>query len=185
MDDSSIVELYWSRSEHAIAETAKKYGKYCFSIAYNVLANSEDAEECVNDTYLKAWDSLPPQRPAILMTFLGKLTRNLSISRWRARNAAKRGGGEITLALEELNECVAATQTAESACMQKETVRAFRLFLDNLPETERNVFLRRYFFLDPIASIARDFGFTEGKVKSMLYRTRLKLRSHLEMEELI
>ncbi len=185
MDDKSIVDLYWSRSENAIAETDKKYGKYCFRIAYNVLASNEDAEESVNDTYMKAWETIPPRCPSVLTAFLGRITRNISISRWRARSAAKRGGGEITIALEELDECIAHRQSVESAFLYQETVRAFRKFLDTLPSTERDVFLRRYFFLDPVASISEDFGFSQSKVKSMLYRTRLKLRSVLEMEELI
>ncbi len=185
MDDKCIVDLYWNRSENAISETDKKYGRYCFSIAYNVLANNEDAEESVNDTYMKAWNSMPPHRPSALMTFLGKITRTISISRWRARSAAKRGGGEITLALDELDECIAHKQNAETEFMYKETVRAFRAFLDTLPNTERDIFLRRYFLLDPIASISDDFGFSQSKVKSMLYRIRIKLRSHLEMEDLI
>lgn len=185
MDDQSIVDLYWKRSENAIAETDKKYGRYCFSIAYNVLANNEDAEESVNDTYMKTWNNLPPQRPAVLITFLGRITRNISISRWRARKAAKRGGGEIILALDELDECIANGQNVEEKYIQEETAGVFRRFLDTLPDTERDVFLRRYFLLDSVASIAEDFGFSQSKVKSMLYRTRLKLRSRLEMEELI
>lgn len=185
MDDQSIVDLFWKRSENAIAETDKKYGRYCFSIAYNVLANNEDAEESVNDTYMKTWNNLPPQRPAVLITFLGRITRNISISRWRARKAAKRGGGEIILALDELDECIANGQNVEEKYIQEETAGVFRRFLDTLPDTERDVFLRRYFLLDSVASIAEDFGFSQSKVKSMLYRTRLKLRSRLEMEELI
>lgn len=185
MDDSRIVELYWARSEDAIAQTEQKYGKYCFRIAHNILANREDAEESVNDTYLKTWNSLPPQRPAALAAFLGRLTRNLSISRWRARTAAKRGGGEITLALEELDECIAAKQTAESEFLYHETVHAVQQFLDALPETQRDVFLRRYFFLDSVASIGKDFGFSQSKVKSMLFHTRKKLRAQLQKEDLI
>lgn len=185
MDDQSIVDLYWKRSEDAIAQTDKKYGKYCFSIAYNVLANNEDAEESVNDTYMKAWNNLPPQRPTVLITFLGRITRNISISRWRARKAVKRGGGEIILALDELDECIANGQNVEAKYIYEETVGTFRRFLDTLPDTERDVFLRRYFLLDSIASIAEDFDFSQSKVKSMLYRTRLKLRSRLEMEDLI
>ena len=185
MDDKQIVDLYWSRSESAISETASKYGGYCYSIAYNVLANNEDAEESVSDTYLAAWNRLPPHRPAILSTFLGKITRYISISRWRERSAYKRGGDEMTLALEELAECVADSQTVESAYAYKETVRAFNRFLDTLPETERNVFLRRYWCLDTVGDIARSFGFSQRKVSSMLHRTRQKLRKNLEKEGLL
>ena len=113
MDDKNIVQLYWERSEQAIVETDSKYGAYCYSIAYNALANNEDAEESVSDTYMAAWNKLPPHRPSILATFLGKITRRISIDRWRNLNRAKRGGGEVTLALEELEQCVAGSHDVE------------------------------------------------------------------------
>lgn len=182
MDDKSIVELYWQRSENAISETDHKYGSYCFRIAYNVLANREDAEESVSDTYLAAWNKLPPHRPSILSTFLGKITRNISISRWRAQSAGKRGGGEILLALEELEDCVDGKQNVERTCETRELTRVLNQFLDTLPEMQRNIFLRRYWFLDPIGDIAESFGFTQSKVTSMLHRTRGKLRKQLEKE---
>lgn len=185
MDDQSIVALYWDRSEQAIAETDRKYGAYCHSIAYHALANNEDAEESVSDTYMAAWNQLPPHRPAILATFLGKITRRISINRWKAKNTAKRGGGQITLALEELDDCVDGKQDIESAYESNELVWAFNRFLDTLPETERDVFLRRYWFFDPIADIAESFGFTQSKVTSMLYRTRGKLRKQLEKESFL
>lgn len=185
MDDNGIIELYWKRSEQAISETAVKYGGYCYRIAYQVLCDREDAKESVNDTYLAAWDNLPPHRPSVLTAFLGKMTRRISIDRWRERTAAKRGGGEIALALDELGECVAAQGDVEGEFLRKETVRAFNAFLDTLPETERDVFLRRYFSLDSVRDIAQRFGFTESKVTAMLHRTRTKLRSHLEKEELL
>ena len=182
MDDTAIIDLYWERSGDAISETAKKYGNFCYSIAYNVLNCREDAEESVNDTYMAAWEQMPPQRPAVLSAFLAKITRNLAISRWRRSTAAKRGGGEIVLALEELNGCAAEGQNVESIYLYKETIGVFRDFLKMLSKTERSVFLRRYWFLDPIADIARDFGFSQSKVKSMLMRTRNKLRMRLETE---
>lgn len=182
MDDSKIVDLYWQRSEKAIAETDRKYGSYCFKIAHNILANNQDAEESVSDTYVAAWNKLPPHRPAVLSTFLGKITRNISVSRWRSRSAAKRGGGEIVLALEELDECIANAQTPESDYIQKEAIVVFNRFLDALPETERRIFLRRYWCLDPIADIAANFRFSQSKVTSMLHRTRIKLRKWLEKE---
>lgn len=185
MDDKAIVDLYWKRSEQAILETAAKYGGYCFSIAYNVLANNEDAEESVNDTYFAAWNKLPPHRPSVLGAFLGKITRYLSIDKWRAQHTEKRGGGEINVALEELEETLAADCNAESAFLYKEAVTAFNRFLDALPETERNVFLRRYFLLDPVKDIALSFGFSESKVKSMLLRTREKLRRQLQKEDFL
>lgn len=119
MDDQNIIALYWARSETAISETAQKYGGYCFSIAKNILTNHEDAEESVNDTYLTAWNAMPPRRPSILATFLGKITRRLAIDRWRYRNARKRGGGEVTLALDELEDC-ASQDSLEKAMDRKE-----------------------------------------------------------------
>ena len=185
MEDSEILDLYFARSETAITQTDLKYGGYCYKIAYNILTNNEDAEESVSDTYMTAWKAIPPRRPAVLATFLGKITRRFSLNRWKSRNAYKRGGGEITLALEELDECVADSQNVESSYAHKETVRSFRRFLDTLPETERNVFLRRYWCLDTIADIGGSFGFSESKVKSMLHRTRQKLRKQLEKEGLL
>ena len=185
MDDQSIVALFWERSEQAIAETDRKYGAYCYSIAYHALANSEDAEESVSDTYMAAWNQLPPHRPSILATFLGKITRRISINRWKAKNTAKRGGGQITLTLEELDDCVDGKQNIERAYESHELVWAFNRFLETLPETERDVFLRRYWFFDSIADIAESFGFTQSKVTSMLYRTRGKLRKQLEKESFL
>lgn len=185
MEDQEILDLFWSRSETAISEVEHKYGRYCYSIAYNILTNKEDAEESVSDTYLTVWNIIPPQRPSVLAAFLGKITRRLSIDRWRSRNRYKRGGGEIILALEELGDCVAEDQTVEKACERKELALTFNRFLDALPETERRVFLCRYWYLDPIADIAAYFGFTESKVASMLHRTRKKLRTVLEKEELL
>lgn len=182
MEDQRIVDLYWARSEQAIAETDAKYGGYCYSIAYNVLANREDAEESVSDTYMAAWNALPPQRPSILATFLGKITRNLSISRWRARSANKRGGGELVIALDELGECVASSQETETKFMEQEAVAAFNGFLQELPKEERMIFLRRYWCLDSVSMIADSFGFSQSKVKSMLHRTRKKLRDRFEKE---
>lgn len=185
MEDKQIVDLYWSRSETAISETAAKYGGYLNSIAYNVLADREDAEESVNDTYLAAWNRLPPHRPAMLSTFLGKIARYISISRWRQRSAYKRSGGEITLALEELGECVSDGLDVETVYARKETIAAVNRFLATLPETERNVFLRRYWCLDAVGEIAGNFGFTSGKVSTMLHRTRKKLYTVLEKEGLL
>lgn len=185
MEDQAIIDLYFVRSERAISETAVKYGGYCFSIAHNILANREDAEECVSDTWLTAWRTIPPKRPSALAVFLGRITRNGAISRWRKRSAEKRGGGEITLALEELKECVADPDTVEENFSRKETVLAFNRLLGKLTEMERNIFLRRYWCVDTIADIAASFGFSEGKVKSILHRTRQKLRKQLEKEGLL
>lgn len=180
MDDSAIIDLYFDRSETAISETEKKYGPYCYSIAYNILTNQEDAEESVSDTYMAAWNAMPPRRPSILSTFLGKITRHLSIDRWRSRNAYKRGGGEMVLALEELEDCIAGGEDVEKTLERKELARLFNGFLSGLPETERCVFLCRYWYLDSIADLEIRFGFSQSKLKSMLHRTRGKLRAELQ-----
>lgn len=184
MDDKQIVELYWNRLEEAITATDKKYGRYCYSIAYNILKNKEDAEESVNDTYMAAWNAIPPRRPSALSTFLGKITRHISIDRWRARSAYKRGGGEIILALEELEDCVADMQNVEMDYERKEIVKAYVKFLDALSVTDRRVFLCRYWYVESIEAIADKFGFSQSKVKAMLHRTRAKLRKQLAEEGL-
>lgn len=182
MDDNGIVQLYWQRSEKAITETDKKYGGYCYHIAYNILINREDAQECVSDTYLAAWHAMPPGKPGILSAFLGKITRNLSIDRWRKSAARKRGGGEIQVALEELGDCVSCSDTVEEAFDRRELSRSVNAFLAGLTDTERNVFLCRYWYLDSVKEIAAFFGFSESKVASMLLRLRKRLRTHLEKE---
>ena len=184
MNDKNIVDLYLNRDEEAIAQTDKKYGRYCYSIAYNILTNKEDAEESVSDTYMTAWRAIPPRRPSVLSTFLGKITRHISIDRWRERSAYKRGGGEVTLALEELEDCVAGRQNVEMEYERKELIRAYVKFLDMLPDTERRVFLCRYWYVDSVEAIAEKFGFSQSKVKTMLYRTRAKLRKQLAEEGL-
>ena len=182
MDDASIVQLYWDRSERAISETDAKYGAYCYSIAYNALANAEDAEESVSDTYLAAWNKLPPHRPLVLKTFLGRITRCISINRWNARNTRKRGGGEVLLTLDELTDCTDGKQDVERLCESTEMIDSFNAFLDTLPKHQRNIFLRRYWFFEPIAEIAKTYGFTQSKVTAMLHRIRGKLKDHLIKE---
>ena len=182
MQDKQIVELYWSRDESAVAETARKYGAYCHSIAYNVLQNHEDAEEAVNDAYLGAWNSIPPHRPTVLSAYLGKLTRRAAVDKWRERNAAKRGGGEMPLALDELEACVAGGDSAESAWEQEELKRLINGFVRSLPQAERQVFLCRYWELLSVGDIGERFGYSQSKVKSMLYRSREKLKKRLTKE---
>lgn len=182
MEDEQIVALYWERSEQAISETAQKYGAYCASISYGILQNREDAQECVSDTYVDAWNSMPPHRPSILATFLGKITRRISIDCWRRKNAAKRGGGEMVIALEELGECVRDTKSVESEFQRRELIRVMDRFCSGLGVTERQVFLSRYWYLDSIGQIGERYGFSESKVASMLHRTRGKLRRTLEEE---
>ena len=181
MEDQGIIALFFDRSEQAIEETDKKYGGYCYSIAYNILFNREDSEECVSDTYLAAWNTIPPRRPNFLNAFLAKMTRHISIDRWRKRSAKKRGGGEIFLALEELEDCVDSSST-ETEYEKKELSRVLNQFLSSLPETERNVFLCRYWYLDSIQTISEVSGFSQSKVTSMIHRLRGKLRKKLSEE---
>ncbi len=182
MEDSRIVALYWQRNERAISETEAKYGLYLRSISYQLLSNAEDAEECVNDTYHDAWRAMPPHRPSILSTFLGKITRRISIDLWRKRGAEKRGGGVIALALDELEACVSGTGAVETEVERLELQDKLNAFLRALPQAERQVFMCRYWYLDPISDIAKQFAYSESKVKSMLFRTRAKLRAMLEKE---
>ncbi len=182
MEDERIVDLYWQRNESAISETAKKYGRYLYSISYQILQNTEDAEECVNDTYRDAWQSMPPHRPSVLSTFLGKITRRISIDLWRKHGAEKRGGGEIALALDELEECVSGTGDVEAELEKLELQRKLNAFLSALPQLARQVFLCRYWYMDSISDIAKQFACSESKIQSMLHRTRKKLRAALERE---
>lgn len=182
MEDHRIVELYWQRNEDAISETASKYGKYLHSISYQILWDLRDAEECVNDTYNSAWNAMPPHRPSSLSTFLGKITRRISIDLWRRYGAEKRGNGEMNLVLDELEDCVTDHTELESVIEQHELARMIREFLDTLPATERRIFLRRYWFMDSISDIATDYLFSESKTASMLHRIRGKLRKKLESE---
>lgn len=182
MEDKAIIDLYWTRSENAISQTALKYGAYCYTIAFNILSNREDSEESVNDTYLAAWNTMPPKRPGILSAFLGKITRYISLDRWKRRSAAKRGGGQVPLALEELEECICGGEGPEGSLVRKQLLRSIESFLDKLPVQERQVFVCRYWYMDPVADIAERFGYSESKVKTMLFRTREKLRMKLEKE---
>ena len=185
MDDTQIVDLYWARKECAIDETAAKYGSYCHSIAENILHNPDDAKECVNDTWLDAWNSMPPHRPSVLSAFLGKLTRRISIDKWRQRNAKKRGDGQLPLVLDELEDCISDGKSIEEEAEQKLLREVIASFVKTLPETEQKVFLCRYWYMDSVNSIATRFRFSESKVKSMLFRTREKLRIRLEQEGLV
>lgn len=184
MNDSQIVALFFDRDQRAIEETAKKYGSYCYAIAYHILQNREDAEEAVSDTYLGAWASIPPNKPAQLNTYLGKITRRTALKRWEKCRARKRGCGELELALDELAGLLPGGSTPEDTVEAKELTRILNEFLKKLPRTERQVFVCRYWYLDSIADIARQFGFTQSKVKSMLLRTRMKLRNILIKEEI-
>ncbi len=180
MDDNRIVDLFWQRSENAIQETASKYGKYCYAIAYNILYNAEDADESVNDTYHGAWNSMPPHKPSILSTFLGKITRRISLNKWRDKKRDKRGGGETALALDELADCLPSDNDVGRDIETAELAQSIDGFIESLPQIERKVFVCRYWYIDPLSAICKQFGYSESKVKSMLYRTRGKLKLHLE-----
>ncbi len=185
MEDSHIVELYWARDERAITESETKYGQYCLQISMNILENRQDAEECVNDTYLRAWNAIPPERPGKLGAFLAKITRNLSLDRYRAQHSAKRSESLFLLSLDELSECVPSSGFESDLDVAMEAERVGMLinrFLHKTGGEAREVFICRYFYSEPIETIARRFGLTESKVKSMLHRTRGKLRKFLESE---
>ena len=182
MPDAEIVALYWQRAEEAIRESDRKYGGYCQGIAYGILSDREDAKESVNDTWLDAWNAMPPHRPGLLSAFLGKITRRIAIDRWRRKHAGKRGGGEMPLVLDELADCIACASDVETAIETQEAARIIAEFLASLPITERRVFLRRYWYMSAVADIARDFTSSESRITSMLHRTRAKLRQKLESE---
>lgn len=179
MEDSKIVQLYWDRSPDAISQTAKKYGTYCTSIARNILGNREDAEECVNDTYMNAWNSMPDHRPSVLSAYLGKITRNLAFNRYKRERAEKRGGAEIPLILDELGECVSGKENVEKELAYKELINMINTFLETLPVKKRNIFVCRYWYSDSVADIAKQFGMKENAVSMVLSRLRMRLREYL------
>ncbi len=185
MEDKEIIELYYGRSEAAIEQTATKYGAYCHAIAYNILADEQDSEECVQDSYLKLWNAIPPKRPNCLRSFLGRITRNLALDRWDREKAQKRGGGALPLALDELGECVAGGSGPEAALDRGALTEAINAFLGELSSGARQVFVRRYWYLDSVREIARKTGGTEGSVKTSLSRSRAALRNKLEKEGFI
>ena len=180
MEDREIVNLYWKRDSNAIKETATKYGAYCRTIAMNILGNNEDMEECINDTYLRAWNSMPTNRPNTLSTYLGKIVRNLSFDKVRYKSADKRGGGELELVLEELGECVSGSNSVEQEIEKNELVRELNCFLDALTKEKCNIFLCRYWYAMPISEIATRFGMSEGNVSVTLKRIRDKMKMYLK-----
>lgn len=179
MEDKEIVQLYWDRNEQAIVETDKKYKSYCSKIAMNILNDSMDAEECVNDTYLKAWNSIPPHRPEQLSTFIGKITRNLSFDVYRKKHTEKRGNGQFELILEEMSEMIPGGLNPEHEISKKELIQEINLFLGKLPQEKRRMFVRRYWYADSITEIAKQFQRTENSVSVNLARVREKLKNYL------
>ena len=182
MEDSAIIALFWAREERALEETDRKYGSYCWTIAHNILRSREDTEECVNDTWLRAWYAMPPQQPAILSSFLGCITRNLALDRYKGDRTGKRGGGRLAVALEELEDCLSGSESVEQAVAGAELSRAIDRFLRTLPEKDCYIFLRRYWYMDTTLEIAHRYKMAEGTVKSTLHRTRRKLKDYLEKE---
>ena len=184
MEDEGIISLYWKRSEDAISETAKKYESYCRRIAFNILHDDRETEECVNDMYLRAWQSIPPKRPEHLLAFLGKIIRNLALNRFRKYTAKKRGGGETERVLFELEEWIPTPESLEDSADGADLQTAIEDFLARLPPEKRIVFVQCYWYLMPVAEIADIHSMSVNKAKLMLFRTRKKLRLQLEKEEI-
>ena len=182
MKDAEIVRLYWRREESAIEETALQYTGYCYSIAYGILASEEDSEECVSDTWLRAWNAIPPAKPNRLSLFLGKITRNLALDCCKKTRAKKREAGSTHLILDELQECIASSETVEQAAAGRELEEQVNRFLHNLPRRECNIFLMRYWYNQSLFEIAEKLSVKESNVKASLFRSRKKLRKHLEKE---
>lgn len=184
MDDEKIIELFFNRSEQAIEEVDKKYGKTCHNISYNILHNKLDAEECVNDAYLGAWNAIPPARPNPLLTYLCKIVRNLSLKRYEFNTAIKRNS-TYDVAMEELESCLSSPETIESEIALKELTHIIENFLDSLSTENRVIFLRRYWFSDTYSDIAARVGMTEKNVSVRLTRIRENLRNYLKEREVL
>lgn len=182
MEDCEIVAMYWARNPDAIAATQDKYGMFCYQLAYRVLSHGEDAQECVNDTYLAAWNAIPPHRPQVLSMFLAKLLRRIAINRLRHSLSQKQGGSAVPVPLEELSQCLSGCESPENQVVARELSQAIRRFVEGLPSREQTLFVRRYFFAEPLAEIAADYAMTENHVAVMLHRTRQKLKTHLIQE---
>lgn len=180
MEDYQIVDLYWQRSETAIKETDTKYGRMLRGISLSLVEVIEDAEECLNDTYLAAWQSMPSERPVYLGAFLSKIIRRLSVDRYRARHSKKRGGAAMFC--EELSECIPDTSNVEIEYDNSRLAEALNRFLTELDETKRYVFIRRYYYSDSVETIAKSLNSGVGRIKSILHRTRNELRKYLERE---
>ena len=187
MKDTEIIDMFFKRQEEALDETKQRYGKRLFRTAVNILHDNLDAEECVNDTLLKAWESIPPNRPIMLSAFLVKITRNLSINKWKAKSAVRRGGGEMDLLLSELEDCIPSTQIGipEEEYESHLVTEAINSCLSSMDQAARVAFVLRYFHGESINSICERFNMSESKAKSMLFRTRKKLKVHLEKEGVV
>ena len=179
MEDEEIIDLYWNRQEKAIFETDKKYGHYCNTISFNILQNREEAKECVNDTYLQTWNSIPPQRPNILKVYIGRIARNLAINQYERKKAKKRDY-TLEVALEELNECISSNNNVEEQLNYNELVNMLNVFLSRLSQEKRKIFLERYWYLYSIKEISSNNGISESNTKIILSRIRKQLQSYLK-----
>ncbi|MDR2502170.1 MAG: sigma-70 family RNA polymerase sigma factor [Oscillospiraceae bacterium] len=182
MDDRELIALFFARQESAIERTSSKYRSYCSKIARNILRSEEDAEECVADTWLRAWNSIPPARPDNFAAYIGKITRNLALNRLEARSAARRGGGVEPLALDELSDILSGGGAPFDETELRRLTEAINVFLQTLDKAARLAFVRRYWLGDGISEIARLLDASDSKIKSMLLRARRKLKKHLETE---
>ena len=184
MLDEQIIELYWARSEDAISCTEQKYGSYCRTIAWNILYSEEDTVECLNDTWLRAWQAIPPTRPQILKAFLGKITRNLALNMYEKQHAQRRGSGEVTVCLDELGESVPSFERTDAVVENMVLTETINRFLKGLSEEDRRFFVQRYYYLLPVKEVASLAGMGESRVKMRLSRIREKLKNMLEKEEI-
>lgn len=182
MRDDEIIALYFARDEKALEKTAEKYGAYCRAVAENIIRDKEDAEECMNSALLGAWNSIPPNYPENLKIFLAKITRNLALNKLRAKKAEKRTGDENAAIFEELSECIPSEESIEEGFIAKELGESINSFAAKLPQKERNIFIRRYFFMESAAVIGERYSLSAGNVAVILHRIRKKLRKHLEKE---
>ena len=182
MEDREIIALFFDRDEGAIRETAKKYGSYLFMVAVRIVEKNEDAEECVSDTYLDAWNTIPPTKPNYLKLFLAKLARNRALHVYRAAHAKKRDNHTVDAVLDELTECLSGGVEPEREADKQELSRAISIFLEKQRKVERGMFLRRYFYGESVKEIAMRYGLSENKISVSLHRMRAKLKKHLEAE---
>ena len=182
MEDKEIVDLYFKRDEQAIRETEQKYGQYCFTVAYRILYENRDSEECVSDTWLQAWNTIPPQRPSLLKYYLAKITRYFAVNRLRTRTRQKRGGSETEIALEELEAVLSDGNDPQKEYDRQELVRVLNRFLKMQKAQDRDLFIRRYFYAEPVKEIAERYGMRENAVSLRLLRTREKLKETLRKE---
>lgn len=189
MEDKNIIELFFKRSENAILETDKKYGKYCRKISYNILFDFNDAEECTNDTYLKLWENIPPNRPNYFLSYISKIIRNISLNLYDKKNTGKRGKGEVPILLDELSECIPSNVYTENEFIKNEDLKMLTKYLNEflytLNDKKRIIFIRRYFFAESIKDISYKTGIGENSIKSILFRQRKALKKYLEKEGVI